>query len=111
MEEQEIKELEQDEEQGDRDMVEQLRKVDQLWEVGKTKQRSSKTAKVTLGSSKAKRSSMEPRLEEKPSKRRKFALVEKGWGTKTTVLGEKNPNNIERELEILTDEQEAIETK
>ena len=50
-------------------------------------------------------------MEEKPSKRRKFALVEQGWGTKTTILGARNMNNIEKESEIMGEEQEATETR
>ena len=35
--------------------------------------------------------------EGKPSKRRKFALVEQGWGTKTTVLEAKNEIFLEEQ--------------
>ena len=81
--------------------MEQFKEVGILWESVKTKKRSSRVHKVTMGSSNIKRSGWEQMGEEKQSKRGKFALVEPGWGTKTNILGSKNKNNIEKEQEIM----------
>ena len=84
-----------------RDMVEQFKEVGILWESAKTKQRSSRVHKVTMGSTNIKRSGWEQMGEEKQLKRVEFALGEPGWGTKTNILGSKNKNNIEKEQEFM----------
>ena len=99
--EQVVTEIEEAEELVNRDMVEQIKEVGILWESAKTKQRSSRVHKVTMGSSNIKRSGWEQMGEEKQSKRSKFALVEPGWGTKTNILGSKNKTNIEKEQELM----------
>ena len=47
---------------------------------------------------------------EEPSKRRKYALVEPGWGTKTTNLEELNMEYIVMEQEVMVEERRARET-
>ena len=58
-----------------------------------------------VGSSK--RSHKEQLREGKPSKRRKFALIEQGWGTKTTVLGARSKTFLEEQTDSKEEEQES----
>ena len=108
--EQESTEMEQAEEQADEAMREQLREGDSHWEHEKTRQRSSQTRGSTMVGS-SKRSSREQLREGKPSKRRKFALVEQGWGTKTTVLEAKNEILFEEQDEYNKEEEQESSIK
>ena len=110
VEEQEISVMEQAEQQADKEMVEQLREVDRAWETGKSRIRSNAIKKVSMGSSYIKRSSREQIGAEKPSKRRKYALVEPGWGTKTTNLEELNKDYMMMEQQVIVKEHRATET-
>ena len=85
--EQETLEMEQAEKQAGVEVRELLREGDHHWETKKSKLRSSNTGRSMIPGSRnsGKRSSKEHIVQERHSKRRRYALIEEGWGTKTTL--------------------------
>ena len=97
--EQETLEMEQAEEQAEAEVREILREDDHQWETQKSRLRSSsKKGKTTIPGNRnsGKRSSKEQDGQERQSKRRKYALIKDGWGTKTTVLNARNTTFLEQ---------------
>ena len=83
VDEQESMQMEQAEEQDTIEMMEELLKEENNWALKKTKARSSKGSLQQGGSRNERRKkAREQGGVDRPSKRRKFDLIEAGWGTK-----------------------------